>query len=204
MLRHSFCFSFALAIAVCCGCENRAAVAPSANNSALPDAANSPAAQSEPEGEDSAVKVQFKGYEGVQELIKSHQGKVVVMDCWSTWCEPCKKEFPGLVALHEKYGPDKVACISVCFDYEGLKKEKPEDYEAAVLEFLRERRAEFDNVIANEPSDELYKKFGFPSVPAVFVYNRQGEMTKQFENKDAKAKPFTYQDVDAEVASLLE
>jgi thiol-disulfide isomerase/thioredoxin len=201
MLRNSSLLSLALAIALC-GCEQEPATQSTAKLPSEP-AADVPAT-STAGGEEPAVQVQFKGYEGVQELIKRHEGKVIVMDCWSTWCEPCKKEFHGLVELHEKYGPDKVACVSVCFDYEGLKKEKPEDYEPAVLEFLREQRAAFDNVIANEPSDELYKKFGFPSVPAVFVYNRQGELAKRFENKDAKAPPFTYGDIDAEVASLLE
>lgn len=202
MLRNSSYLPLALAIALSGGCEQP----PAANSTGkLPsDAVEGASAQPAAEDVGTAVKVQFQGYEGVQELIKSHEGKVVVMDCWSTWCEPCKKEFPGLVALHEKYGPDKVACVSVCFDYEGLKKEKPEDYEPAVLEFLREQRASFDNVIANEPSDELYKKFDFPSVPAVFVYDRQGELAKGFQNRDAKAAPFTYKDVDAEVASLLE
>ena len=199
---------FAFVVAASCGCEKSqpaatpAAAAKPAAEEASPATSGETAAK-EPT-DDAAVKVQYAGYDGVQELIKSHAGKVVVMDCWSTWCEPCKKEFPGLVRLHEQYGADKVACISVCFDYEGLKKEKPQDYEEQVLEFLRAQKAAFDNVIANEPSDELYGKFGFPSVPAVFVYDRQGKLAKQFENKDPKAKAFTYDDVGDEVASLLE
>ena len=208
MTRSTPWFLFALVFAVNFGCEKSqpaatpAAAAKPAAEETSPTTSGETAAK-EPTDE-AAVKVQYAGYDGVQELIKSHEGKVVVMDCWSTWCEPCKKEFPGLVRLHEQYGADKVACISVCFDYEGLKKEKPQDYEEQVLEFLREQKAAFDNVIANEPSDELYGKFGFPSVPAVFVYDRQGKLAKQFENKDPKAKAFTYDDVGEEVASLLE
>ena len=209
MTRSTLWFLVVLVFAVNCGCEKpqsastpAAAAKPSAEETAPAPGEETPATESF--SGDATVKVQYAGYDGVQELIKSHEGKVVVMDCWSTWCEPCKKEFPGLVRLHEQYGADKVACISVCFDYEGLKKEKPEDYEQQVLEFLREQHAAFDNVIANEPSDELYGKFGFPSVPAVFVYDRQGKLAKQFENKDPKAKAFTYEDVGEEVASLLE
>lgn len=199
---------FAVLIALCFGCEKppasstpAAAAKPAASETSPDLAGQAPAAEATAE---TAVKVQYAGYDGVQELIKSHAGKVVVMDCWSTWCEPCVKEFPGLVKLHEKYGADKVACISLCFDYEGLKNEKPQDYEEPVLKFLREQRAAFDNVIANETSEELYEKFGFPAVPAIFVYDRQGELAKRFENKDVKAKPFTYEDVGEEVAKLLE
>ena len=197
---------FAL-LAFCCGCEKppagsapAAAAKPAAGETSPDPAEQTPA---EKAAADSAIKVQYAGYDGVQELIKSHAGKVVVMDCWSTWCEPCVKEFPGLVKLHEKYGADKVACISLCFDYEGLKNEKPQDYEEPVLNFLREQRAAFDNVIASETSEELYQKFGFPSVPTVFVYDRQGELAKRFENKDPKAKPFTYADVEDQVIALF-
>ena len=205
MRRSSPWMLLVLTCALHCGCEKPSATVSSPATPAKPAAdAAAAAGPAEAGAAESAVKVQFKGYDGVQELIKSHQGKVVVMDCWSTWCEPCVKEFPGLVKLHEKYGADKVACISVCFDYEGLKKEKPEDYEESVLKFLREQHAAFDNVISNEPSEEMYGKFGFPSVPAVFVYDRQGELAKRFENKDPKAKPFTYEDVGAEVEKLLE
>jgi thiol-disulfide isomerase/thioredoxin len=191
-------------LALHAGCQQQPAPAPT--NAQSKPTGNEPAsaAVDETGAENPTIKVQFKGYEGVQELIKSHQGKVVVMDCWSTWCEPCVKEFPGLVKLHEKYGADDVACISLCFNYEGLKKETPEEHEESVLKFLREQHAEFDNVIANEPSEELYGKFGFPSVPAVFVYDRKGELAKRFENRDAKAKPFTYEGVGAEVEKLLE
>jgi thiol-disulfide isomerase/thioredoxin len=198
MTRTAPCLFVALMLALHSGCQQQSATetASPPTKPATDGGAAAPAAET---AADSTIKVQFKGYDGVQELIKSHQGKVVVMDCWSTWCEPCVKEFPGLVKLHEKYGADKVAC----FNYEGLKKETPEEHEESVLKFLREQRAEFDNVIANEPSEELYGKFGFPSVPAVFVYSREGELAKRFENRDAKAKPFTYEDVGAEVEKLL-
>jgi len=203
MIRSELCCSLALMVALNCGCQQQAATE-TASPPATPAADEGAAAPATETVADSTIQVQFQGYEGVQELIKSHEGKVVVMDCWSTWCEPCVKEFPGLVKLHEKYGADKVACISLCFNYEGLKKETPQEHEESVLKFLREQHAEFDNVIANEPSEELYGKFGFPSVPAVFVYDRKGELAKRFENRDAKAKPFTYEDVGAEVEKLLE
>ena len=73
-----------------------------------------------PESDDAQSKVTVKilDYEGIMDLVKQHKGKVVVMDAWSTFCEPCIKEFPGLVKLHKQYGPDKVACISLSFRVE--------------------------------------------------------------------------------------
>ena len=170
---------------------------PSVDSSASSDAA----AEGERPRTEGEVTVEVKDLDGIRELIASKRGKVVVMDCWSTWCEPCVKEFPGLVKLHEKYNPDDLACVSLSFNYGGGKNETPEDYKEEVLEFLQAKRATFDNVIASVPSEELYKPLGFKTgaVPAIFVYDRDGQIARQFEGADAK-----YSDVDKLVAELLE
>ncbi|HEV3341804.1 MAG TPA: TlpA disulfide reductase family protein [Pirellulales bacterium] len=147
------------------------------------------------------VTAEIKDFDGIQSLIASKRGKVVVMDCWSTWCDPCVKEFPGLVALHKKYGTEDLACISLSFNYDGGKNEKPEDHTEQVLEFLRTQDAAFDNVIASVPTDELYELLGFKtaSVPAIFVYDRQGNLARQFGGEEAK-----YAEVGKLVAELIE
>jgi thiol-disulfide isomerase/thioredoxin len=169
---------------------------PIASESAPPEST-----AAEVERTSSDVMVEIKDFEGIQNLIAGKRGKVVVMDCWSTWCDPCVKEFPGLVALHKRYGADRLACISLSFNYEGGKKEKPEDHIEGVLEFLRSQEATFDNVIASLPSEELYKQLGFKSatVPAIFVYDREGKITRQFESTEAK-----YAEVGKLVAELIE
>lgn len=159
------------------------------------------AADEAPEGTlAKGVTVEIKDFDGIQELIASKRGKVVVMDCWSTFCEPCVKEFPGLVKLHEKYG-DKVACISLSFNYAGGKNETPEEHQEAVLEFLRSQHATFENVLASVPDEELYQRLGFKSaaVPAIFVYDREGSIVRQFESAEAK-----YSEVEKLVAELIE
>ncbi|MEX2121537.1 MAG: TlpA disulfide reductase family protein [Pirellulales bacterium] len=177
----------------------------------VPDAGQSEAAKAGPAADagtlppaNDAVTLQIKDYDGILALVRDKQGKVVVLDAWSTWCEPCMREFPGLVALHEKYGPDRVACISLSLDFDGIGDEKPEQHRDKVLAFLNEQGAAFDNLISSDPSEELYKKLGFASVPAVFVYDRQGQLARRFDNTDAKREPFTYQDVEALVVELLE
>ncbi|HVC97205.1 MAG TPA: thioredoxin-like domain-containing protein [Pirellulales bacterium] len=174
---------------------------------ARPAASSTPAAEqttAEQADDDEApgVTLQIKDYDAIVELIKGHRGKVVVLDCWSTWCEPCMKEFPGLVALDEKYGPDKVACISLSLDFEGLSDKKPEEYRENVLKFLKSQRAAFDNVLSSTPADELSKQLKFPSPPTVFVYDQQGELAKKFEGPDAlyetKIGPFVEQLIKGE------
>lgn len=148
------------------------------------------------------VELQVLDYEGIQKLIASKKGKVVVVDCWSTSCGPCVEEFPGLVALHKQHG-DKVACISVSFDYNGLGS--VDDVKGDVLAFLREQGATFDNVISSESDEELSKKFGFAAIPVVYVYDQEGNLAKRFDNENAEKEEdlFTYEDVSALVEELL-
>lgn len=152
----------------------------------------------------SAAEVSLKvlDYDGIQQLIASKRGAVVVMDAWSTSCPPCMKEFPNLVALHKKYG-NKLACISLSFDYEGIGK--PDDVAPQVREFLTTQGATFDNVLSSEESDVLYRKFQLASVPAVFVFDRDGKLVKRFDNEKAQSEEdgFTYEQVAAFVENLL-
>jgi thiol-disulfide isomerase/thioredoxin len=165
------------------------------NSSPVVDA-NSTAAR---QAEGPPVELQVLDYAGIEDLIASHRGKYVVLDAWATYCPPCVKEFPNLVKLHERYGPEKVACISVSFDNDGIAS--LEEAKEMALGFLQSQGATFDNVISSEPSDELLKKFGIYAVPAVYVYDRQGELRKRFDN--STGEEFTYADVEALLVRMM-
>ncbi len=149
------------------------------------------------------VRLSIVDFEGIQQRIAGHRGKVVVMDAWSTSCPPCLAEFHNLVELHKSHAAKDVACVSLSFDFEGLGK--PEEQQEPVLKFLRSQGATFENLLASEESDALYRKFKLAAVPAVFVYDRAGQLRKRFDNEQAKSKAeaFTYQQVRELVAELI-
>jgi thiol-disulfide isomerase/thioredoxin len=149
----------------------------------------------------SQISLKILDYAGLQQLIASKRGKVVVLDAWSTGCPPCLKSFPDLVALQRKIGPDRLACISLSLDYEGIGK--PEDVEPAALEFLRKQGATFDNVLASEEPESIYKELGIASIPAVFVFDVSGALRKKFTaGASSKGKP-VYELVEESVEQLL-
>jgi thiol-disulfide isomerase/thioredoxin len=151
----------------------------------------------------SAVELKLLDYDGIQKLIAGHRGKVVVMDAWSTSCLPCLKEFPKLVELQERVGRADLACVSLSLDYEGLGK--PADEIERVLKFLMARKATFDNVLSTNAADDLYRRFQLASIPAVFVYDRQGQLRKRFDNEKASSSTdvFSYEQVEQLVAELV-
>ncbi|MFM7107015.1 MAG: TlpA family protein disulfide reductase [Planctomycetaceae bacterium] len=147
------------------------------------------------------VAVRLVDHAGLMATVAGHRGRVVILDCWSTSCPPCVREFPGLVALARRH-PD-VACLSLSFDYEGVGA--PEEALPRVREFLDGVGARgIDNMLCREEADVISRKLGLASVPAVWVWGPDGSLVRRFDD-DACAslgRPFTYADVEAAVREL--
>ncbi len=151
-----------------------------------------------------AVTLDIKNWDETLALVAQHKGKVVVLDLWSTSCEPCMVEFPHLVKLHKQQG-GKFVCMSASCDYAGIKSKPPETYHARVLEFLTKQDAAFANVLLNVESDVLFEKIELASIPAVYVFGTDGKIAKRFDNDNAKTgEDFTYaKDIVPFVEGLL-
>ncbi|HEX3998912.1 MAG TPA: TlpA disulfide reductase family protein [Pirellulales bacterium] len=149
-----------------------------------------------------AVSLKLLDDAGLERLIAGDRGKVVVIDAWSTACPPCVRDFPKLVEFHRRFAGKRVACISLSFDYEGFGR--PEDNLPRVLDFLRQKKATFDNVLSSEDSDAMYKKLGIASVPTVLVYDQQGKLRERLEEaaEDSPERPL-YDRVEGLVTKLL-
>ncbi len=149
-----------------------------------------------------AVTLEIKSWDETLALVAEHKGKVVVLDLWSTACEPCITEFPHLVELQKQHG-DKVRCMSASCDYIGVKSKPPESYKPKVLEFLTKSNATFPNVLLNVDPDTLFEKIDLASIPAVYVFGTDGKIAKRFDN-DAGGGEFTYaKDIEPFVEDLL-
>ncbi|MBX3443922.1 MAG: TlpA family protein disulfide reductase [Planctomyces sp.] len=141
------------------------------------------------------VKVEILDWKQTEALIAKHKGKVVVVDMWSLSCDPCRREFPNLVALHNEQ-KDRVACISVSTDYAGIKSKPPEFYKPKVLEFLTQQKATCENVLCSVDSETLFDELALASIPAVYVYGKDGKLAKRFAGEEVH--------YDKEVVPLVE
>jgi thiol-disulfide isomerase/thioredoxin len=115
------------------------------------------------------------------------RGKVVLIDFWATWCQPCKKEMPGYQKLLDHYGSRGFAVI-------GLKMDIMADTEAPRA-FARKLGIHYPLVVA---TDDLKQKFGgIKGLPTTLLYDRQGILRR-------KVIGFEYTDVlEAELKPLL-
>jgi thiol-disulfide isomerase/thioredoxin len=55
-----------------------------------------------------APKVEGETLDGAQWRLSDQAGKVVVLNVWGSWCPPCRKEAPDLVAAAKELGPSTV------------------------------------------------------------------------------------------------
>lgn len=193
-----------LAASLAAGCGSPV---PDVSREAVATAAVTPVAEAAaPQAAEPAlsVTVRLVDHAGAMKEVASHLGKVVVLDCWSTSCPPCVKEFPELVALAERHG-DRVVCVSLAFDYDGSGD--PEDLVPPITKFLeRVGAGRVTNLIASEPADDLYRKLDLASVPAVYVWKPNGERAIRYDDDMATrdlGRPFTYEDVEKTVAAIL-
>ena len=154
--------------------------------------------------ESSSIDVRVMGVDEIQAFIASLVGKIVVVDVWATTCEPCIREFPGLVELDREKSSEGVIGISVNSDFLGIGSESPEDHLDAVKEFLANQVAGgCDNLLSGTPDTELFSAMNIESIPVVFVYGRDGGLIKKFGG--AGSGEFSYEsDIVPLVESLIE
>jgi thiol-disulfide isomerase/thioredoxin len=60
-----------------------------------------------------------------QVSLKDYSGKVVLVNFWATWCDPCRTEIPWIIALAQKYGDQGFVVLGVAMDDEGKKVVQP-------------------------------------------------------------------------------
>lgn len=140
------------------------------------------------------VRIRAVSYRELGEAVRALRGKVVVVDVWADYCVPCKREFPNLVRLHDRYAADGLVCISVSLD-DAAKQD-------AALAFLTRQKATFANYRLTDKADVWQKAWKINGPPAVFVFDRAGRRAARFDSEDEK-KPFTYEEVEDVVRKLL-
>jgi thiol-disulfide isomerase/thioredoxin len=124
-----------------------------------------------------APEVLFKDLDGKEISLSSFKGKVVLVNFWATWCEPCRIEIPWLIEMQEKYGAKGFTVLGVAMDEEG---------KSAVAPFLEKERFDVNGqklpmgypiVLGN---DAVADKFGgLLGYPTSYLISKDGKILKK-------------------------
>jgi cytochrome c biogenesis protein CcmG, thiol:disulfide interchange protein DsbE len=96
--------------------------------------------------------------------LSSLKGKVVVVNFWASWCEPCKSEAPRFQAAAKRYG-DRVAFVGV----------DTADYSADAGRFLERYGVTYPNV--RDPDRSVLGRYGGLPIPRTFVISPEWLVT---------------------------
>ena len=114
-----------------------------------------------------SADLSLKDLTGAQQTLAGLKGRVVVLNFWATWCEPCKKEMPDLSAIQNDYAALGVQVVGAAGD------EAAES--AKVLSFIREYKVNFPVWIGATTED--MKRFGLGEVlPATVIVDKEGKI----------------------------
>jgi thiol-disulfide isomerase/thioredoxin len=121
--------------------------------------------------------VTFKDLQGKDVALSSYKGKVVLLNFWGTWCEPCRHEIPILIDMQTKYASRGFTLLGAATN----------DEEKAVDTFIHTTQFNVggQEMLMNYPivmgSDDISTKFGgLLGMPTSFLINRDGKIYKRY------------------------
>jgi len=114
------------------------------------------------------LAVSLAGGTDVRHRLEDHRGRIVVLNFWASWCRPCRKELPLLVATEKAYGDRGVVVIGASTDTPGHREEADR--------LLAEAGVAYPVWYGLGEGDMKDLGLG-TSIPATAIYDREGKRT---------------------------
>ena len=131
----------------------------------------------------------LKDLNGTDVSLSDYKGKVVLVNFWATWCEPCRVEIPWLIEMQQKYGDKGFVILGIALDDDG---------KSVVAPFVAKERFDVNGkkegmsykiLIGNDDAtDKFGGLFGYPTS---ILISRDGKQIKRVTgmiNPDEMAK----------------
>ncbi len=120
--------------------------------------------------------------------LQDLRGKLVYLDFWASWCAPCKRSFPWMNQLQQRYGARGFQVVAINVD---ANREE-------ALQFLQSTPAEF--TILFDPGGASAQNYAVKAMPSSYLINAEGKIIRKhlgFNNESAQA-------VENEIKAILE
>ena len=111
-----------------------------------------------------APSLALKDMEGRTHELTDYRGKVVLVNFWATWCEPCRQEMPSMQRLSEKLAGKPFVVLAVNVD----------EPESRVRNFLTQTR--FDLRVLLDVNKSATRQWGARLLPATFIVGPDGRV----------------------------
>jgi cytochrome c biogenesis protein CcmG, thiol:disulfide interchange protein DsbE len=98
---------------------------------------------------------------GAAASVGAHAGKVVLVDFWATWCEPCRSSFPEYQALSARYA-DRLVVLGISED----------DEEQGIDRFAEDTGVRFP--LAWDGDKSVARRYQINGMPTLFIIDQRG------------------------------
>lgn len=109
-----------------------------------------------------APELDARTLDGERLRMRDLRGKVVIVDFWASWCEPCKEEMPVLDRLYDRYHDQGLVVVGVSVDRT----------ERNARAFLRRNRVSFP--IIHDGDHAIAGRYSPPRMPSSYIIDRRG------------------------------
>jgi thiol-disulfide isomerase/thioredoxin len=117
-------------------------------------------------------------------IVAGRKGRVLLVNFWATWCEPCREEMPSLVAAAKRFPSRDLAVVLVSLD---SQKTGP----SQVPKFLKAQKVPFVSWLAKtrDPQDfiDAVDPTWDGSLPYSLVYGRDGKIVTRLSGLQTEA-----------------
>ena len=96
--------------------------------------------------------------------LADYKGKVVLVNIWATWCEPCRVEMPSIEKLHREFGGEGLEVLGISADYPGEQQ--------AVRDFVKKYGLTFQ--VLYDPEKKVATRYDVTGYPESFLIGREG------------------------------
>ena len=117
--------------------------------------------------------------------LSSYHGRVIILNFWATWCEPCKAEMPVFERAQQQYRDQGLAVVGVDF------QERDEEITA----FLSQVGVTFPTLV--DRTGEVSRQWRATGLPTTFLIDRQGII------RDVRVGAFTDAMLEDRLTKLL-
>ncbi|MCB0351769.1 MAG: TlpA family protein disulfide reductase [Bdellovibrionales bacterium] len=115
--------------------------------------------------------------------LKNFAGKLIILNFWASWCDPCIAEFPSLMKLVGKFKGD-IVLLAISADYE----------EADVTAFLKAFKVNDPNVyVAWDKGYTVANQFGTSRLPESYIIGPDGKLIRKVAGVDDWSTPEAYE-----------
>ncbi len=119
---------------------------------------------------DSAPDFSITADNGRSITTSNFGGKILVLNFWATWCQPCLQEIPSLDEFQRRFAGSGVVVLGVSVD----KDEK------AYRDFLTRTRVSF--LTARDPDNKINVDYGTLKFPETYIIDAKGKVLRKIIN----------------------